>query len=71
MNGNDLKTFRVSQQVKAGDLARHLGVSNGRLSQIEALAAVQPAWVNRYHIGLSELVTKRAMAGQGLLGAKS
>ena len=54
-SGLDLKVERVRSRITATDLARALGVSRQRVSQIEALGAVPIDQVSRYRDGLASL----------------
>jgi plasmid maintenance system antidote protein VapI len=60
--GLDLKLERVAARVPGRALAEALGVSDGRVSHIEALAVVTPAMVLRYHAALDACRTTRTVA---------
>lgn len=51
-SGLELKLERVAARVPGKALAQALGVSDGRVSHIEALAVVSPAMVLRYRQAL-------------------
>ena len=48
MTGMDLRLLRVSKRVRVGQLARAMGVSHPRISQIETLAVVNETTTLRY-----------------------
>ena len=55
MKGTELKILRIMRGIKAQELAKRLGVSPGRLSQIEGSDSgeVSNGWVDRYLKALS------------------
>ena len=53
MTGMELKLRRVERRVKVVELARHMGVTHPRVSQLEALAVVTPAAVEKYLAALA------------------
>lgn len=60
--GLDLKLERVAARILGRVLARTLGVSESRVSHIEALAVVTPKMVVRYRIALDACRTNRTTA---------
>ncbi len=48
ISGDDLRLLRVARRVPGSALARHYGVSNQRISNIEGMAAPTAASVARY-----------------------
>jgi len=57
VKGTELKILRIKQGIKALDLAKQLGISPGRLSQIEGTkyGEVSEKWVERYIQSLNEI----------------
>lgn len=53
--GHDLKVMRVRENIRATVLADRLGISSGRLSQVENSIRVSPQWRHRYIKTLEEL----------------
>lgn len=53
--GMDLKLERVRARVTATDLARQMGVTSRRISNIESLAVVTDAAASRYRDALRQL----------------
>ena len=55
MTGMDLRLLRVSKRVKVTDLARAMGLTHPRVSQIEAQALVSERMTRRYLDALRSL----------------
>lgn len=53
MSGLDLKLKRTAQRVRVSDLARVMGVTHSRVSQIEALSVVTQRTAARYLAALA------------------
>ena len=60
MTGMDLRLLRVSKRVKAIELARAMGVTHARVSQIEAQTLVSEAMTSRYLAALRSLEVQAA-----------
>lgn len=65
MNGLDLRVERVKADVAAQDIAREMGVSKGRVSQIEASRVVTAETQRRYLDALHTCITKSTAAEEG------
>lgn len=59
VTGMDLKVERLRAHVQGKDLAEEMGLSHGRVSQIEALAVVRAEQVARYRDALLSLTSRR------------
>jgi transcriptional regulator with XRE-family HTH domain len=55
MTGMDLRLLRVSKRIKAQDVAAAMGVTHGRVSQIEAQVRVNERTTLRYLTALRSL----------------
>lgn len=58
LTGADLRDLRVEAGVKGWELATEMRVHSSRVSQIEALATVTPATLERYRAALARLAGK-------------
>lgn len=65
MTGLDLKLRRVAADVKTGELAAAMGVTNARISHIEKLRVVTPEAQARYLAALTTCTTKSNQDVQG------
>ena len=58
LSGTDLKVARLRRGIHAGDVARQLGVSKQRVSQMEGVAFPTRAAIRRYLDALEALSTQ-------------
>lgn len=61
--GHSLRVARVRARLRQQDIADVLGSSRSRVSQIESLERVPPAWVQRYKGALTAALDRTERVG--------